>query len=303
MTLKFWDRRAEAPADAARIVARRGTRTKDRARAKRRGSPDRNRTAKTSCWSMTGKTRCWRLRRFSTPLGQNLIEGEFRQGGAAAAVEAGIRRHPDGCLDAGDGRLRNRGAYPETARVRAHADHFRHLDRQFARIRCTAGYSLGAVDYILTPIVPEVLRAKVCVFVEFVAKDRADQTTGANGCAKSRRRNIAGSWRRPRIAWKRKPSATGFSPLALDMLGIADFDGHLLQVNPSWEKVLGYTEQELQAISGLELVHPDDAAMIAGKWRNSRAARRSHISKAASVTKMDVTAGWAGRPRHFRRRG
>src|SRR5262245_24172306 len=28
------------------------------------------------------------------------------------------------------------------------------------------GYSLGAVDYLLTPIVPEVLRAKVSVFVE-----------------------------------------------------------------------------------------------------------------------------------------
>ncbi len=32
------------------------------------------------------------------------------------------------------------------------------------------GYSLGAVDYILTPIVPEVLRAKVSVFVELFKK-------------------------------------------------------------------------------------------------------------------------------------
>src|SRR5262249_49024273 len=30
----------------------------------------------------------------------------------------------------------------------------------------THGYSLGAVDYILTPIVPEILRTKVSVFVE-----------------------------------------------------------------------------------------------------------------------------------------
>src|SRR5207237_4567764 len=28
------------------------------------------------------------------------------------------------------------------------------------------GYSLGAVDYILTPVVPEILRAKVSAFVE-----------------------------------------------------------------------------------------------------------------------------------------
>ena len=32
------------------------------------------------------------------------------------------------------------------------------------------GYSLGAVDYILTPVVPEVLRSKVAVFVELFAK-------------------------------------------------------------------------------------------------------------------------------------
>ena len=34
----------------------------------------------------------------------------------------------------------------------------------------TRGYSLGAVDYILTPVVPEILRAKVSVFVELFRK-------------------------------------------------------------------------------------------------------------------------------------
>ena len=34
----------------------------------------------------------------------------------------------------------------------------------------TAGYSLGAVDYILAPVVPEVLRAKVAVFVDLFRK-------------------------------------------------------------------------------------------------------------------------------------
>src|SRR5271154_5123673 len=38
------------------------------------------------------------------------------------------------------------------------------------------GYSLGAVDYILTPVVPEVLRAKVAVFVAlFKATEKVKQ--------------------------------------------------------------------------------------------------------------------------------
>ena len=56
-----------------------------------------------------------------------------------------------------------------------------------------------------------------------------------------------------------------FFTLALDMLGIADLEGHLLQINPSWEKVLGYTEGELKAVSGMDLVHPDDRdKLVAG---------------------------------------
>jgi len=42
---------------------------------------------------------------------------------------------------------------------------FDKADAQMAR-----GYSLGAVDYIFSPIVPEVVRAKVSVFVELFAK-------------------------------------------------------------------------------------------------------------------------------------
>jgi two-component system, sensor histidine kinase and response regulator len=52
-----------------------------------------------------------------------------------------------------------------------HADHFchRHQRHRDARSR---GYSLGAVDYILTPVLPEVLRTKVSVFVELFKKNQ-----------------------------------------------------------------------------------------------------------------------------------
>src|SRR5688500_8111220 len=39
-------------------------------------------------------------------------------------------------------------------------------------IHVSRGYSLGAVDYILTPVVPEVLRSKVAVFVDLFRKNQ-----------------------------------------------------------------------------------------------------------------------------------
>jgi PAS domain S-box-containing protein len=126
------------------------------------------------------------------------------------------------------------------------------------------GYSLGAVDYILTPIVPDVLRAKVCVFVDLWKKteqvkqqaERLRQIEEAE-----HQRKLAEAEDRLEAETKRNR----FFTLALDMLGIADFEGRLLQLNPTWEKTLGYSEDELKSFSGLDLVHPDERASMQEK--------------------------------------
>jgi PAS domain S-box-containing protein len=126
------------------------------------------------------------------------------------------------------------------------------------------GYSLGAVDYLLTPIVPEVLRAKVSVFVELHRKTELikRQAEQLREMEESRhQREMAQVAERLEVETRRNR----FFTLAFDMLGIADFEGRLLQLNPSWEKVLGYNETELKAISGLEMVHPEDQAAMAEK--------------------------------------
>ena len=121
----------------------------------------------------------------------------------------------------------------------------------------TRGYSLGAVDYLLTPIVPEMLRAKVSVFVELhrqteLVRRQAEQLRVFE--ENRHQRELAEVADRLEYETRRNR----FFTLAIDMLGIADFDGRLLQLNSSWEKVLGYTEDELKACVGLDLVHPED---------------------------------------------
>ncbi len=46
--------------------------------------------------------------------------------------------------------------------------------------------------------------------------------------------------------------------LGLDMLCIAGFDGYFKQLNPAWQKTLGWTATELMARPYVDFIHPDD---------------------------------------------
>ena len=46
--------------------------------------------------------------------------------------------------------------------------------------------------------------------------------------------------------------------LSTDLIGIGDFNGNLIQLNPAWEAVLGHSSDELIARPFLDFIHPDD---------------------------------------------
>jgi len=107
------------------------------------------------------------------------------------------------------------------------------------------GYSLGAVDYIFTPVIPDVLRSKVNVFVELLkkteeAKWQAEQLRLMEEREHQLRLNEAA--RRLELQTKQNR----FFTLSVDLLAIADFDGNLKELNAAWQRLLGYAEETLK---------------------------------------------------------
>jgi PAS domain S-box-containing protein len=56
-----------------------------------------------------------------------------------------------------------------------------------------------------------------------------------------------------------------FFKLSLDMLAVADFDGYFKRLNPVWERVLGWSREQLLARPFLDFVHPDDREATAAE--------------------------------------
>ncbi len=58
--------------------------------------------------------------------------------------------------------------------------------------------------------------------------------------------------------------------MSVDMLGIADFEGNFISLNPAWERVLGYSLDEMIGQPFLSFVHPDDLALTEQESVRSR---------------------------------
>lgn len=64
--------------------------------------------------------------------------------------------------------------------------------------------------------------------------------------------------------------AERFFDLSIDLLCCLGFDGVFRRLSPSWERVLGYTREELMSRPFIEFVHPDDRERTLAQNREVR---------------------------------
>jgi PAS domain S-box-containing protein len=121
------------------------------------------------------------------------------------------------------------------------------------------GYSLGAVDYLFTPVVPDVLRSKVSVFVELTRKSREVQRQ-AETLRKIEEERLQRKLAETHTLLEDEARRNRFFRLSIELLAIADYEGRFTQTNPTWHLGLGYPVDELNAQRLTDFVHPEDAA-------------------------------------------
>lgn len=151
-------------------------------------------------------------------------------------------------------RKRKRCAHMPIIFLTAHSDEMHSL----------RGYSYGAVDYILTPVVPDVLRTKVMVFAELYRKaqqvqQQADALRELE--VREHRRQLRESHERLDLAlvagnmvaceWNGGDRLANWSPELPGIFGLpaADFDGSIFRIQSA--------------------VHPDDRERLSAALRNA----------------------------------
>jgi PAS domain S-box-containing protein len=111
-------------------------------------------------------------------------------------------------------------------------------------------YSVGAVDYLAKPINPDMLRAKVRIFVDLFVKDRCirEQAEALRVASEQRYRNLAEAI--PQIVWT------------------ATADGSITYFNRRWAEYTGQPAADAAGDGWMSALAADDVERHAAAWRD-----------------------------------
>ncbi|MEH1941235.1 MAG: response regulator [Nostoc sp.] len=118
------------------------------------------------------------------------------------------------------------------------------------------GYALGAVDYLLKPLDPNILTSKVTVFVELFKKTEAVKQQAAQLVAVNAEL---------RQSEERLRSLSTCSPVGIFEI---DTEGGCRYTNPRYQIICGLKAAESLEKRWLESVHPEDRERAVATWSN-----------------------------------
>jgi PAS domain S-box-containing protein len=143
------------------------------------------------------------------------------------------------------------------------------------------GYSLGAVDYLLKPIDPEILLSKVTVFVDLYKKTMEVKTQAAQLAAINT--ELSQSEERFR-------SLCACSPIGIFL---ADNEGKIHYSNPICQEICGFEIGENWAAGWGKCIHEEDCDRVVQEWSICTQKGQPYKSE-FRINTSDGTVRWVG---------
>jgi PAS domain S-box-containing protein len=127
------------------------------------------------------------------------------------------------------------------------------------------GYLQGAVDYLLKPLDPDVLRAKVAVFVDVYQRQEQLRRREARLREQERELLVRQTEAHSRALLEAMPQAVWSSRP----------DESMAWCNPAWMKLMGGQQRVCSCEAFLEAVHPEEREGVEEAWREALRTGRS----------------------------
>lgn len=134
------------------------------------------------------------------------------------------------------------------------------------RLSIAEAYALGAVDYLVKPLMPVILRAKVSNFIELWQKTEKVKAQAEQLRHMERReftQKLAEENARLQQSEGRFRTLTSHAPVGIFQ---TDEQGNCLFVNECWCEITGMAAETANGQGWIRALHPDDRERVFGEW-------------------------------------
>jgi len=155
--------------------------------------------------------------------------------------------------------------------------------------RILKAYSLGAVDYLVRPVQPEVVQAKVSVFADLYRKTeeiKRQATLLREHDLREQDQKLA------ELKWQHERRYRDLAEAIPQMVWRATADGTATYSSERWGHYTGLTTEESTGWGWLAVVHPDDRAGFRAKWLAAIQAATGFEAECRLLRKADGAFVW-----------